>query len=88
MPTFLRYSQPLRALSLVLAAACSQAGAPTSSGPEFSNIGNTTVLKGGHKITVHYAADRMWGAALTLIALVMALNLLARIIARRSKVTT
>jgi len=55
---------------------------------QFSNIGNTTVLKGGHKITVHYAADRMWGAALTLIALVMALNLLARIIARRSKVTT
>ncbi|UQX88773.1 phosphate ABC transporter permease PstA [Jatrophihabitans telluris] len=54
---------------------------------QFSNIGNTTILQNGHKVTVHYAADRMWGAALTLIVLVMALNLLARLIARRSKVS-
>jgi phosphate transport system permease protein len=54
---------------------------------QFSNIGNTTVLQGGHKVTVHYSADRMWGAALTLIILVMALNLLARLIARRSKIS-
>ncbi|MGX7677426.1 phosphate ABC transporter permease PstA [Jatrophihabitans sp. DSM 45814] len=54
---------------------------------QFTNIGNTTILKNGHKTTVHYAADRMWGAALTLIILVMALNLLARLIARRSKVS-
>ena len=30
----------LLAFILVLAAACSQAGAPTASGPQFSNIGN------------------------------------------------
>jgi phosphate transport system permease protein len=35
----------------------------------------------------HFAADRMWGAALTLIIIVMTLNLLARLVARRSKVT-
>ncbi len=55
---------------------------------QFSNIGNTTVLRHGHKVTIHYAADRMWGAALTLIILVMALNLLARLIARRSKISS
>ena len=54
---------------------------------QFSNLGNTHVLINGHRATVHYAADRMWGAALTLIALVMALNLAARLIARRSKVS-
>jgi phosphate transport system permease protein len=53
---------------------------------EFSNLGSTTILQGGHKVTVHWAANRMWGAALTLIILVMALNLTARLIARRSKV--
>jgi phosphate transport system permease protein len=35
----------------------------------------------------HFAADRMWGSALTLIIIVMALNVLARLVARRSKVT-
>jgi phosphate transport system permease protein len=34
----------------------------------------------------HFAADRMWGTALTLIIIVMSLNLLARLVARRSKV--
>jgi phosphate transport system permease protein len=34
----------------------------------------------------HYAADRMWGTALTLILIVMALNVLARLVARRNKV--
>lgn len=53
---------------------------------QFSNIGNTTILRNGNRVTVHYSADRMWGAALTLIILVMALNLIARLIARRSKV--
>jgi phosphate transport system permease protein len=52
---------------------------------EFSNLGNTTILQNGHKVTVHYAANRMWGAALTLIILVMVLNLIARLIARRSR---
>jgi phosphate transport system permease protein len=35
----------------------------------------------------NYAPDRMWGAALTLIVIVMALNLIARLISRRSKIT-
>ncbi|MDQ2838818.1 MAG: phosphate ABC transporter permease PstA [Actinomycetota bacterium] len=65
-----------------------QASLPGMIKDQFSNLGNTTVLRGGHKVTVHYAADRMWGAALTLIILVMALNLLARLIARRSKVSS
>ena len=55
---------------------------------QFGNLGSTTILRDGHKVSVHYAADRMWGAALTLIVLVMALNLLARMIARRGKVSS
>jgi phosphate transport system permease protein len=55
---------------------------------QFANLGSTTILRGGHKVTVHNAADRMWGAALTLIILVMALNLIARLIASRSKVSS
>jgi phosphate transport system permease protein len=55
---------------------------------QFANLGSTTILRGGHKVTVHNAADRMWGAALTLIIVVMALNLLARLIASRSKVSS
>jgi phosphate transport system permease protein len=34
----------------------------------------------------HYAADRLWGTALTLILIVMVLNVGARLIARRSKI--
>jgi len=52
---------------------------------QFANLGSTTILRGGHRVTVHNSADRMWGAALTLIILVMALNLTARLIASRSK---
>jgi phosphate transport system permease protein len=40
----------------------------------------------GQKIT-NYAPDRMWGAALTLIIIVMGLNLIARLIGRFSKVS-
>lgn len=54
---------------------------------EFSNLGNTSILQNGHRVTVHYAANRMWGAALTLIILVMVLNLIARLIARRSRLS-
>ena len=50
------------------------------------NLGNTHVLVHGKPTTIHYAADRMWGAALTLIIIVMALNLIARLAARFSKV--
>ena len=55
---------------------------------QFGNLGSTTILRGGHKVSVHHAADRMWGAALTLILLVMVLNLIARLIASRSKVSS
>ncbi len=55
---------------------------------QFANLGSTTILRGGHKVAVHNAADRMWAAALTLIILVMALNLIARLIARRSKISS
>ena len=64
-----------------------QAALPTMIYDQFKNLGNTTVLEHGKRVHVTYAADRMWGAALTLIILVMALNLIARMIARRSKVT-
>jgi phosphate transport system permease protein len=47
---------------------------------QVGNLGNTHVLVNGHPATIHYAADRMWGAALTLIIIVMALNLIARIL--------
>jgi phosphate transport system permease protein len=33
----------------------------------------------------NYAPDRMWGTALTLIVIVMGLNLIARLVARRSR---
>ncbi|WP_375480533.1 phosphate ABC transporter permease PstA [uncultured Jatrophihabitans sp.] len=36
----------------------------------------------------NFAPDRLWGAALTLIIIVMALNLIARLIGRRSKVSS
>lgn len=55
-----------------------------------ANLGSSFGLNAaGQRVKLHnYAADRMWGAALTLIVLVMALNLTARLIARRSKVTS
>jgi phosphate transport system permease protein len=64
-----------------------QASLPGMIKDQFGNLGSNTVLINGQRVTVHWAANRMWGAALTLIMLVMALNLLARFIARRSKVT-
>jgi phosphate transport system permease protein len=36
--------------------------------------------------TANFAPDRLWGAALTLIIIVMALNLIARLIGRRNKI--
>ena len=54
-----------------------------------ANLGSSFGLNAaGQRVRLHnYAADRMWGAALTLILLVMLLNLAARLIARRSKVS-
>ncbi len=54
---------------------------------QVGNLGNTHVLVNGKATTIHYAADRMWGAALTLIIIVMGLNLIARIVGRFSKVS-
>lgn len=65
-----------------------QASLPTMINDQFSNLGNTQALVNGKPTAVHFAADRMWGAALTLIVIVMALNLLARFIGRFNKVST
>lgn len=54
---------------------------------QYSNLGSTYVLVNGVRKQVHYTADRMWGTALTLIIIVMLLNLFARAIARRSKIS-
>jgi phosphate transport system permease protein len=64
-----------------------QGSLPGMINDQFANIGNTQALVNGHPVQIHYAADRMWGAALTLIIIVMALNLIARLIGRRSKIT-
>jgi phosphate transport system permease protein len=51
------------------------------------NLGNTFGLDAqGNRVRLHFVADRMWGTALTLIVIVMALNLLARLVARTSKI--
>lgn len=64
---------------------------------EFINI-NTSSGKtayhldaNGNRVTgavANYAPDRLWGAALTLVIIVMALNLIARLIGRRNKVAS
>ena len=67
----------------------SQAALPTMINDQAINLtGGTTYQLGpnGKPVPVHnYAADRVWGAALTLIVIVMALNLLARFVGRRNK---
>jgi phosphate transport system permease protein len=64
-----------------------QGSLPGMINDQFANIGNTRILVNGRPASIHYAADRMWGAALTLIIIVMLLNVIARVIARRSKIT-
>jgi phosphate transport system permease protein len=64
-----------------------QGSLPGMINDQVANIGNTRVLVNGRPVSIHYAADRMWGAALTLIIIVMLLNVIARIIAGRSKIT-
>jgi phosphate transport system permease protein len=54
---------------------------------QVGNLGNTNVLVNGKQTTIHYAADRMWGAALTLIIIVMGLNLIARLLGRYTRFT-
>lgn len=66
-----------------------QASLPSMINAETLNLnsGGTYGLVNGKVQLIHnYAVDRVWGAALTLIVIVMALNLLARVIARFSKV--
>jgi phosphate transport system permease protein len=64
-----------------------QGSLPTMIYDQVGNLGNTHILQNGKPVTIHYAADRMWGAALTLIIIVMALNLIARIIGRHTRFT-
>lgn len=52
----------------------------------FSNLNAGTTSFTGQK-QANFAPDRMWGAALTLILIVMVLNLIARLVARRSKIS-
>jgi phosphate transport system permease protein len=61
-----------------------QASLPLMIKDQVKNLGSSFSFTG--KKVANYAPDRMWGAALTLIIIVMALNLLARLIARFSKV--
>ena len=68
-----------------------QASLPSLIYSQFPNAGNSSSVKknpftGATESIQNYAAGRMWGAALTLIIIVMALNLIARLVARRSKV--
>ena len=57
----------------------------TSSGSTAYHLDPVTGLKVAGA-SVNYAPDRLWGAALTLIIIVMALNLIARLIGRRNKI--
>jgi phosphate transport system permease protein len=54
----------------------------------FFNTGGTYILgpNGKPMLTHNYAVDRLWGAALTLIIIVMLLNLIARLVGRSNKV--
>jgi phosphate transport system permease protein len=62
-----------------------QASLPLMIKDQVNNLGATHNFTGG--VAANYAPDRMWGAALTLIALVMILNLLARLVGRFSKIS-
>lgn len=53
---------------------------------QVNNLGAGTTSFTGQK-QANFAPDRMWGAALTLILIIMILNLVARLISRRSKVS-
>jgi phosphate transport system permease protein len=74
-----------------------QAALPTFINAQFFNANQATgstayhLDANGNRVSgaaANFATERMWGAALTLIIIVMALNLIARLISRRSKVTS
>jgi phosphate transport system permease protein len=62
-----------------------QGSLPGMINAQVSNIGAKNSFTG--KPIHNYAVDRMWGAALTLIIIVMGLNLIARFLGRFSKVS-
>jgi phosphate transport system permease protein len=63
-----------------------QASLPLMIKDQVNNLGAGTTSFTGQK-QANFAPDRMWGAALTLIILIMLLNLVARLIGRRSKIS-
>lgn len=66
-----------------------QAALPTMINAQTLNLnsGGTYILgpNGKPELIHNYATDRMWGAALTLIIIIMALNLIARLIGRHTR---
>jgi phosphate transport system permease protein len=63
-----------------------QASLPLMIKDQLNNLGASHSFTG--QAQHNYAVDRMWGAALTLIVIVMALNLIARLIGRRNKISS
>jgi phosphate transport system permease protein len=61
-----------------------QAALPLVIKDQVSNLGVTHTFTGG--VASNYAPERMWGAALSLIIIVMLLNLIARLIGRFNKI--
>lgn len=67
-----------------------QASLPGMINDQFTNLGSGGQAYGldadGNRVPIHnFAPDRLWGAALTLIVIVLALNLVARLVGRRAK---
>jgi phosphate transport system permease protein len=73
-----------------------QGALPTLIKDQFQNINTASsgtatyhLDENGNRVAgavANFAPDRMWGAALTLIVIVMALNLIARLVGRRTKI--
>lgn len=61
-----------------------QAALPLMIKDQVPNLGSSYSFTGQPQ--ANYAPERMWGAALTLIIIVMVLNLIARLIGRRNKI--
>jgi len=73
-----------------------QGSLPGMINDQFSNLNQATgagafhLDKDGNRVlgaAVNYAPDRMWGAALTLIVIVLVLNVIARFVARFNKIS-
>jgi phosphate transport system permease protein len=77
--------------------ATSQASLPTLIRSQFLNINTSAgagayhLDKNGNRVAgavQNFAPDRLWGTALTLIIIVMGLNLIARLVGRRTKISS